>query len=187
MCQSDFGCFLPYEEECVQLETRYLDDWLPLLGTLNWGEDDPYHAMSGLGGGYGSKIWQFNGREPKPDHDYELHRKILEWGKQLRDLHLTGDVYPLVEEPENDWTKWNGQQIHDPARNSGMVVIFRRRHSPEPDFQLKLVGLNSDAMYEVEFFSGETKRLSGKELAALTIHLESPRSFQILRYRRIEA
>jgi alpha-galactosidase len=187
LCQSDFACYLPYEEECVQLENLYLDDWLPLHGTLNWGPDDPYHLVSGLGGGLGCKIWQFNGREPKPDHDYDLHRRLLEWGKQLRDIHLTGDVYPQTEAPENDWTKWNGQQIHDPRKNCGMVQIFRRKNSPDPDFRLKLSGLFPDAVYETEFFSGEKKQLSGRELASLTIHLDSPRSFQILRYKMIRS
>ena len=183
LCQSDFGCYLPYEEECVQLENFCLDDWIPLHGTLNWGPDDPYHAVSGLGGGLGCKIWQFNGREPQPDHDFDLHRKILQWGQRLRDIHLTGDVYPLVRDPETDWTLWNGQQIHDPAENCGMVQIFRRKNSPDPDFRLALHGLTPEAVYQVDYFTGESRQLSGRELASLVIRLEQPRSFQIISYR----
>ena len=187
LCQSDFGCFLPYEIECVQLENQYLDDWLPLHGTLNWGMDpDPYHAVCGMGGGYGCKIWQFNGRDPKEDHDYDFHRKVLEWGKLLRDIHLTGDVYPLVENPELDLSRWSGQQIHDPKENCGMIQIYRRRNSPDPEFRLSLTGLDPEGTYEVEFFTGEKKQLSGRELAALTIHLDSPRSFQLIRYEKIQ-
>ena len=184
LCQSDYGCFLTNEVECVQLENLYLDEWLPLHGTLNWGPDDPYHMACGMGGGLGSKVWQFNGREPKPDHDYDRHRKLLEWGKQLRDIHLTGDVYPLVEAPENDWTKWNGQQIHDPQKNSGMVQLFRRKNSPDPEFQMKLAGLDPEAAYNVEFFTGEKQTLSGRELASMTVRLEQPRSFQLIRYHK---
>jgi alpha-galactosidase len=184
LCQSDFACFLPYEEECVPLEHLYLDDWLPQHGTLNWGPADPYHMASGLGGGMGCKVWQFNGRDPKPEDDYDLHRRLVQWGKQLRDIHMTGDVYPLVDGPETDWRKWNGQQIHDPAKNCGMVQIFRRKNSPDPDFQLKLSGLIPDGVYLVEYFTGESRRLSGRELASLTIHLDSPRSFQIIQYQR---
>jgi len=183
LCQSDFACFQPYEEECIQLENLYLDDWLPLHGTLNWGPEDPYHMVSGMGSGLGCKVWQFNGLDPKPDHDYEMHRRLLHWGKRLRDIRLAGDVYPLVESPENDWTKWNGQQIHDPARNCGMAQVFRRKNSPDADFQLKLSGLIPDGVYLVEYFTGESCRLSGRELASLTIHLDSPRSFQIIQYQ----
>ena len=185
LCQSDFACYSTYEVECVQLENQILDDWLPLHGTLNWGEEDLYHAASGMGGGYSTKIWQYNGREPKEDHDYEAHRKILEWGRMLRDMHLAGDVYPLVESPEQDFSKWNGQQIHDPQNDCGMVQIYRRKASPDPDFQLDLTGLKEEAVYETEFFTGERRKLSGKELKKLSVHLELPRSFQFLRYRRI--
>ncbi len=186
LCQSDFACPQIYEEECVQLENLYLDDWLPLHGTLNWGEADPYHAFSGLGCGFGSKIWQFNGRGPKPDYDYNFHSKVMQWGKQLRNIHLTGDVYPLVEAPEEDWRKWNGQQIHNPKENCGMIQLFRRKKSPDSEFQLKLAGLDPDAIYETAFFTGEIRQLSGWELASLVIHLEQPRSFQIIRYKLVK-
>lgn len=185
LCQSDYGCYLVYNEECVQYENMYLDDWHPLHGTLNWGEEDLYHALSGMGGGYASKIWQFNGREPKADHDFARHKKILEWGIALRDMHLCGDVYPLVEAPEEDFTKWNGQQTHDPDKNEGMVQIFRRKESPDADFQLSLTGLKPDALYDVAFFTGEKIQLSGKELAKLNIHLDEPRSCQIIRYKLV--
>lgn len=183
LCQSDFAGHMPYDEECIQLENYNLDDWIPLHGTLNWGEDDPYHAFSGLGGGgYGSKIWQFSGREPRAEHDFGLHRKVLQWGILLRDMHMAGDIYPQVDGAENDFSLWNGQQIHDPAENCGMVQIFRRKASPEADFTLHLSGLTPDDKYEVEFFTGEKFSLYGKELASMVIHLENPRSFQIIRY-----
>lgn len=185
LCQSDFATYRVYEVEYIQLENIFLDEWLPLHGTLNWGEDDPYHAVSGLGGGYGSKIWQFNGREVAPDHDFEHHRKILQWGKKLRDIHLTGDVYPLVDKTVSDWSLWHGQQIHDPRSGNGMVQLYRCPNAAEPDFFLDLAALEPDAVYETEFFSGEKRHLSGRELALLVIHLESPRSFEILSYRKL--
>ncbi|MBO4305044.1 MAG: alpha-galactosidase [Lentisphaeria bacterium] len=186
LCQSDLACCELYEEECLQLENFSLDNVLPLHGTLNWGPEDPYHMASGMGGGIGCKIWNFNGRDPKENEDDAFHRKMLEWAKLLRDIHMKGDIYPLTEEPENDWMKWAGEQIHDPKENCGMVQIFRRKRSPEADFQLKLAGLDPEALYEAEFFTGEKKKLSGKEFASLTIHLAEPRSFQIIRYARMK-
>ena len=182
LCQSDLSCYLPYEEECVQMENIYLDDWIPLHGTLNWGEDDPYHAANGLGCGYASKIWTFNGRDPKEGHDYERHSKILMWGKLLRDLHLKGDVYPLIESPEQDMRLWNGQHIHVPEENSGAVMIFRRKQSPDTDFRLHLSTLELNQNYIVEFFDSSPCRMSGRELAELVIHLDTPRRFQVLKY-----
>ena len=186
LCQSDFATFQIYEVECIQLENLYLDDWLPLHGTLNWGEEDLYHAFSGMGCGWASKIWQFNGREPKPDHDYEQHRRILQWGRELRDLRMTGDIYPLVESPEEDMRKWHGVQIHDAAQNYGMVQLYRRRNSSEAEFRLNLTNLAPEAIYEVESFAGGIKRLSGKELALQTIRLDAPCSFLMLKYRQVK-
>ena len=65
-----------------------------------------------------------------------------------------------------------------------MVQHFRRRRSPDPEFRLRLAGLDPDAVYEAEFFTGATRKLTGRELASLTVRLETPRSFQIIRYRR---
>ena len=65
-----------------------------------------------------------------------------------------------------------------------MVQLFRRRRSPDPEFRLALAGLDPDAVYEVEFFTGESRELTGRELASLTVRLETPRSFEILRYRK---
>ena len=183
LCQSDLATLRTYEEEYIHWENFCLDEWLPLHGTLNWGENDLYHAASGLGCGFGSKIWQFNGREPSEDHDFDQHRKILEWGKQLRDIHLTGDVYPFNELPETSWSQWHGQQIHDPATGSGMVQLYRCPKAAAAEFQLNLEKLLPEALYEVRFFTGETKELSGRELAKLVIHLEKPRSFQLISYK----
>ena len=182
LCQSDLATLRTYEEEYIHWENFCLDEWLPLHGTLNWGEDELYHAASGLGSGYGSKIWQFNGREPKPDHDYDLHRKVLEWGKRLRDIHLTGDIYPFNETPQTDWSQWHGQQIHDPVKGCGMVQLYRCTNAASPDFQLHLEGLCPEALYELEFFNGKTQVLSGREAASLVIHLDTPRSFQFISY-----
>ena len=64
-----------------------------------------------------------------------------------------------------------------------MVQIFRRTHSPEPEFQIHLEGLNPEAVYLLDFFTGESEERSGRELASMVIRLEQPRSFQIIRYR----
>ena len=65
-----------------------------------------------------------------------------------------------------------------------MIQIFRRKKSPDPEFQLKLIGLDPDAVYKVEFFTGEKQKLVGRELTELTVRLKQPRSFQIIRYKK---
>ena len=109
----------------------------------------------------------------------------MEWGKLLRDLHMAGDVYPQVEFPDLDMRLWNGQQIHLPEENRGAVVVFRRKQSPEADFQLHLSGIDPEREYELEFFDGEIRKIFGRELASLMIHLDQPRSFRIFAYKAV--
>ncbi len=182
LCQSDFATYREYNEECIQLENIYLDQWIPLHGSLNWGENDLYHAFSALGCGYGSKIWQFNGREPEAGHDYDLHRKTLLWGKMMRDMKMKADVKILVDFPEIDLTRWCAEQIFDAKAQKGMVLAFRRKNSPDPVQILPLDGICPDSVYEVEYFTGETETLSGKELQVYCAKLEKPRSFLLFKY-----
>ena len=63
-----------------------------------------------------------------------------------------------------------------------MVIVFRRKQSTTADFCLELSGLRPDGIYKVDFFSGESRQLTGRELASLVIHLDAPRSFQVLSY-----
>jgi len=187
LCQSDYATFREYNEECIQLENIYLDQWLPLHGSLNWGEKDLYHAFSALfGGGYASKIWQFNGREPEEGHDYKSHRKALLWGKMIRDLKLTGDVKILVDAPEIDLTRWCAEQIFNMESQTGIVIAFRRKNSPDPVQILPLDGICSDSIYEVEYFHGKTEERSGKDLKSYRAKLDSPRSFLLFKYNRKE-
>ena len=98
-------------------------------------------------------------------------------------MHVKGDVYPLTEAPEDDWTKWCGQQVHDPEEGCGTVQIFRRRNSSESEYRLSLSRINPDGIYRIEYFSGESFEGTGAELKNLTVRLDQPRSFQVIHYR----
>ena len=185
MCQSDYACYSEYEEECITFENMFLDDWLPLHGTLNWGEEDPYHAACAFGGGYGSKIWQYHGREPKLGHNYIMHRKLLKWAKLLRDARLCGDVYPLIDSPELDMTKWNAVHIHIPEKDEGFIQVFRRKQSP---YTQQAISLDFDTIdlgteYRVRYFSGKKTTMKGYEMTCFTVRLPEPRSFEIIHYK----
>ena len=54
---------------------------------------------------------------------------------------------------------------------------------PTSHLPLAMHGLTPEAVYQVDYFTGESRQLSGRELASLVIRLEQPRSFQIISYR----
>ena len=97
-------------------------------------------------------------------------------------MHVSGDVYPLTENPEEDWTKWSGQQVHNPVGDYGTVQIYRRQKSPDADFRLALSGIKT-GIYQVEYFTGETLEITGAELKNLVVSLAQPRSFQVIYYK----
>jgi len=183
LCQSDYATFETYRYSCVQLENYFLDEFYPLHASLSWLPDgDLYAALSGAGTGIGSKVWQYNGRFPAADHDFDRHRRTLELVARLRGLKIAGDYYPLVEHAE-ELENWCAYQIHVPESGEGCLVGFRRQESPENRQRFRLRGIEETRRYRLENSGGRTKELSGKELRDFEMTLSSPRSCEIFFYR----
>lgn len=114
-----------------------------------------------------------------------MHRKLLKWAKLLRDARLCGDVYPLIDSPELDMTKWNAVQTHIPEKNEGFIQVFRRKQSPytQEALSLDFDTLNPIAEYKVEYFSGRKTTMKGYEMTCFAVKLPTPRSFEIIHYK----
>ncbi len=187
LCQSDFATFGEYQFTCVQLENYYLTSWLPLHASLHWYPDvtDSYATLSAAGGatGFGDKIWQFNGRYPKEDHPMEFHRERMALLCRLRDIQLRADYYPLTPDAirlEN----WCASQFHDPEKEEGYLLAFRRTESVEESKVFPLRHIQDDARYKAEFLNGEIKELSGKELRSYAVTLP-PHSVELMIYSKV--
>ena len=170
----------------MQLENYYLEDIYPLHAGLTWlPEGDLYAALSGAGTGIGSKVWQFNGRYPGKNHNFELHRRTLKVIVRLRDIKISGDYYPLSEKAE-ELENWCAYQVHVPGLHSGCVVYFRRTESPAVEQNFHLQGIDPEQTYSLEFFDGHMEIVQGRELLDISLKLDVPRSVGVIFYRTKE-
>ncbi len=186
LCQSDFATFGTYQYTCVQLENYFLSSWLPLHGTLVWNPDvtDVYSLLShgGAATGYGDKIWQFNGRELAPDHPMDLHRSRIALMVRLRDIQIRSDYYPLTPDAER-LENWCACQFHDPEKDEGYLLAFRRSETIAETETFSLRGICETARYAVEYLDGRTAELSGADLQRMTVSLP-PHSVELVMYLR---
>lgn len=185
LCQSDYACFLDYNPECVQVENFYLNDWIPFHTGFTWMPDPcPYDFLSCGGTGVSNKIWQYDSRVIPPGYDWDYHRFWLEQNRRMRELAASGDYYPLTENPE-DLTRWCAYQMHDPERDAGYLLVFRRENSRDNRMTFPLRGLDPKADYRFAPAKGEPQTVSGAELTAgREIELPEPRSALLVFYER---
>jgi alpha-galactosidase len=101
--------------------------------------------------------------------------------------YFTGDYYPLTP-----WTmapdQWMAYQFHRPDLDAGIVLAFRHAQSAQVSLRAQLRGIDRKGAYLVTFIGDDyketTRVMHGKDLAALEIHLEQPRSSLLVRYQR---
>jgi alpha-galactosidase len=98
--------------------------------------------------------------------------------------YYMGDFYPLTDETSAADDVWCGWSLHRPSENDGFALAFRRAGAPEETKTFELPAVDPTAKYEVEYFDGTKKVVSGEELAKLEVKLE-PRSFFLAIYKKI--
>jgi alpha-galactosidase len=122
-----------------------------------------------------------------PDFQREILKKGNAFYKRIRQL-THGDRYvlagpQLLYEPYY-WEADNWEAYQHVAREKDLsVVYFYRCLSPQSDFTVKLRGLDPDAGYYAEFYSGKPEKdYTGAELLekGYTCRLEHPRSAEIM-------
>jgi alpha-galactosidase len=79
--------------------------------------------------------------------DYTLARRVVDQWRQFGRLYL-GDYYPLTPYSldEKVWMAW---QFDCPESGEGLVQAFRRKQNTDKSVQLKLRGLDEQAVYTV--------------------------------------
>ena len=98
-----------------------------------------------------------------PDFDRERAKQLTATYLELRDL-LTGDWYPLTGY-SRDAGQWLGSQYHRADLDRGLLLLFRREDCIDAELEVKLRGLDAEAVYRLDFHgAGAAVQFSGAEL-----------------------
>ncbi len=147
---------------------------------------DDYAFMSVASSGTVFTPTDFDGAIVKRDfaaEETEWFKKMFGWCNRLKPYYM-GDFYQLTDETGPVDDVWCGWSCHRGDLNEGFALVFRRGQAPDASQTFELPAVDPNAQYEVEYFDGTKKTVSGKELATLTVELE-PRSFSLIVYKKI--
>ena len=197
------GLGLHVGDQCINAG---LARWVPLFGGGVW-NFTPYSTRSEIIGGFafGFHIDQQNFYDDdhrsisKPlevmakgktllDDDFPMEdatKAIAEW-RSVRPFFL-GDFHHLLPLTisYHDWCAW---QLHREDLGAGIAVFLRRHRSPFPTMQVVLKRIVPDAQYDVSLSLGYAEaprqRMSGAELARLTVSISEAPGSVLLRYTR---
>lgn len=141
-----------------------------------------YSYFSALGGGILCGWRWLNDKRPI---DWELGRRWYDQFRALRHLAV-GDFYPLLPHTVSEG-KWLASQYHREDLDEGMVLAFRRRHSPTATVVLRPRAVDPNAVYWVKsLVTGERTEQNGRGLlAGVEIHLNEAPACEVLHYQRV--
>lgn len=101
----------------------------------------------------------------------------------LGDLHL---LFPVTAEGQ-DWAGW---QFHRADLNAGVCLVFRRHASPYMQAEVRMEWIDPQAEYEVSISPGFDRKpgqkLSGVDLAKLTLAIVEQPGSLLIRYRKLK-
>ncbi len=183
--RSDAQCWPDNDIVQNQIQNYYLNEWFPFHTGGVWvvpNEHDEYNFFSSVSNGISDCTFIYKHEVPDPkEFDYAYHASLVREALRIRPYFL-GNYYQLSHEPEN-LENWCAYQFH--CGEKGMVMMFRRPESPNEDEVFRLREIEPDATYELEIHGQTEKvRLAGRELRHYSVSL-SPRSFQLVYYKKI--
>ncbi len=162
-----------------QCHTYGLHQYLPLHGT-GTAKEDKFTFRSSLGT---SVIYNWKITQAGFDI-YEMRDRQAEF-KEVRP-YFYEDFYPLSGGEGVDLTtedRWLAYQLYRPSDNSGYVVAFRRKDNTEPNYTVKLCGLNAQKTYTLtDKDTGNVEKKTGKQLMeGLKLTLNAPQSSLLIK------
>ena len=146
--RSDYYCFPGFDLAGIQGQLQGLAPWVPLSGGCA-DHQDTYAFRSAFAPAF--TLFTVVNPTGKPEgfltpwdaFDADWLRQRLE---ELRLVHgyFSGDFYPLLAHSLADdvWAAW---QFNRPDLAEGMLLAFRRDHSPFPSLVARLRGLEADS------------------------------------------
>lgn len=166
-----------------QCQTYGLANWIPFWGTgivHSDPKDLAYIFRSQMGPSYTS-CWDVT-----PKGNYDLHRKLLDQWRSVREYILYGDFYTLTPySAANDvWMAW---QFDRPEKGEGVVQAFRRAGCPKDSTTVKLQGLEPDGVYVVtNLDTAVATEAKGRELmeSGLPISIKDQPGSAVITYKK---
>jgi len=182
--RSDAQCWPDNDITQNQIQNFYLTEWYPFHAGGVWvepNERDEYSFFSCVSNGIADCTFIYKHQIPDPkDFDYTYHVSLLREAARIRPYFL-GNYYQLSRAPEN-LENWCAYQLH--CGEKGMVMIFRRPESPNPDEVFRLREIDTEAEYEVEIYGqAEKATVRGKDLRHYSLTLP-PRGFRLVYYTK---
>jgi alpha-galactosidase len=119
-----------------------------------------------------------------PKFDTTRARLLCERYRQVRRL-FNKDWYPLT--PYSlDPSAWLGVQFNAPEDHEGVILVFRREQSPQPELRVSLRGVDPKSSYELTWqCTGRKETVQGASLRdGYLIRLPEKRSSALILYRK---
>jgi alpha-galactosidase len=178
--RSDYQCTANYRPEASQMHAVGYGAWMPYSGS-NGGKfpEDIYRVRSGY-----SPAYAIDGRIANSAPD-AVRATINEY-LRVRP-YLSEDMYPLTQ-PTDRTDVYSAVEYFRPSQNDGVLMVFRREHSPYESAVFPLRGVCADARYLFTALdTGEEIELSGKELLERGIKIVMPekRSSKIIFFHAV--
>ena len=163
-----------------QMQTYGIASWMPFFGTGVSGMDR-YTFRSQMTPGI-ITVWDMRDKSL----DYDTIRTLVRQWRTISPNYY-GDYYPLT--PYSLETNvWAAMQFDRPEVGEGFMEVFRRSASPYETANIKLQGLNANALYTVtNLDTSSSQDFSGRDLMeqGLPILLKQKPDSALLTYKRI--
>lgn len=184
--RTDYACPADFPEEGIQCHNLAFSSWLPYSGTCPGQGYDTYRFRSAYAPAL-STVYTLNERVPFGDDPEKLNwlAKMLEEYKKVRQ-YMTEDFYPLSQiSDRND--VWCASQFVRPDKEDGIVMIFRREHSPYETAKFFLYNIDPNGEYIFTDADGGQMKISGEELVnrGLCVTMPEKRSSRLYFYKKV--
>jgi alpha-galactosidase len=190
--RSDWQCSPDNDPIGGQTHGMGLSYWVPLHGTGTYNSMSTrarcstYRARSTMGPAWMLGAFPYGTTPIDPDYPWDWFRQMAADYLRAR-AAFAGDYYPLAPaSPASDI--WAAYQMHEPKKNEGFLMAFRRKDAPWTAAAFKLRGLDPRARYEIlDADTRKTRRAKGAELLAtgLEVRLREPNTSALLFYQRV--
>ena len=194
MWRSDYQCSLNHDPETAQTHSSSFAWWMPYSGSgYGVGKFDSYRMRSCFAPSLQTGHWWC--ALPGMDFDESYTEEVLDWIRKANYEYLRAreyldkDYYPLIMSSMDD-TNWSASQYHDPDKNEGFIVAFRRPGAVYKFASLEVKGFDADKIYIFESIGedyevADTFEMAGKDLLenGIDVELSQKRSSLLYFYK----